>query len=148
MNKKLLIAGLIGLVAAFEVQAKEWAFSMDALQLDVEVPVFEVAVPTMPESAPDRCDSAERDINELEVSVLDINAKYWAAKMKSKNFSVRSLNHNPGSDILDSELRARFYDRLTAMFYQEGAAEPNMFEVELLMQAKNRIERIKNECNG
>ena len=60
MNKKLLIAGLIGLVAAFEVQAKEWAFSMDALQLDVEVPVFEVAVPTMPESAPDRCDSAER----------------------------------------------------------------------------------------
>lgn len=133
-------------VLAAPVQAKEWAFEL-SMDMEVSLPNFEISVPTLPEMPKDRCDRAERAINVLESSVLEIGAKYWAAKLRSKGFDVRSLTKNPGSDILDTDLRAKFYERLGAFYYLD-AVEPSMFEVEQLTLVKAKIEKIMDQCGS
>lgn len=138
-----MLAAAMG--AGAPVQAKEWAFDL-AMDMTVALPDFEIAVPTLPELPKDRCEKAERAINVLESSVLEIGAKYWASRLKSKDFDIRTLTKNPGSDIIDDELRARFYERLT--FHHAGdSSEPNMFELERLAQAKAKIEKIVDLCS-
>lgn len=147
MNKAIG-AAVLAAVLAGPVQAKEWAFEVGTMNMDVAMPDFEVSVPTLPEMPKDRCEKAERAINFLESSVLEIGAKYWASKLKDKSFDVRSLTKNPGSDILDTDLRAKFYDRLNAFYLLDNTTEPNMFEIEQLAQAKAKIEKIMDQCSS
>ncbi len=82
----------------------------------------------------------------LNAELVDAKARFWAAKMKTPGFSVRALTRNPGSEIGDPGVKARFYKLLTAYYKDHSGPglEPEMnFEVENLIKLE---ERVSDEC--
>lgn len=66
------------------------------------------------------CSGRRRALGKLNAELVDAKARYWAVKMKAPGFSRASLTRNPGSEIADSEVKAKFYKLLTA-YYKAGA---------------------------
>lgn len=67
------------------------------------------------------CSGRRRLLDKLNAELVDAKARYWAAMMKTPGFSMRTLTRNPGSEIGDPEVKARFY-KLLASYYKAGAA--------------------------
>lgn len=67
------------------------------------------------------CSGRRRRLGRLNAELVDAKARYWAARMKAPGFSMRALTKNPGSEIGDPEVKARFY-KLLASYYKAGAA--------------------------
>lgn len=94
------------------------------------------------------CDSAMRQADQLERSMIELKARYWASRMRNKNFSMKSLTRNPGSDIKDPEARSHFYDRLRAI-YRGGSARPlSEHESETLFRQEKKIRRLSDFCRS
>lgn len=78
--------------------------------------------------------------------LADAKAMYWAAKMKEPGFSIRGLKRNPGSEITDPEVRARFYRLLDAYYREEysGAQDPDRTTAVLDLMAEEKL--VYDEC--
>jgi len=81
----------------------------------------------------------------LNAELVDAKARFWAARMKAPGFSLRALTRNPGSEIGDPGVKARFYKLLTAYYRDSGPGlEPEKnSEVENLIKLE---ERVSDEC--
>jgi hypothetical protein len=77
------------------------------------------------------CSSQYAEIYAKQKKLLEIKAKYWAGNLKNTNFSFGSLKRNPGTEIRDENLRARFYS-LIKEFYNNGNFDLNSGEREEL----------------
>jgi TolB-like protein len=92
------------------------------------------------------CLGASDRIDDMERSIIDLMARYWAQKLRA-GLDGASLKTNPGSDISNPEIRADFYKSLRA---HAAAAEPDLTEDEF-SQLKNTLERIarlNDSCRG
>jgi len=69
------------------------------------------------------CQGRRRLVAKLNSELVDAKAQYWALKMKAPGFSRSSLTRNPGSEIADAGLKARFY-KLLAAYFDEGTPAP------------------------
>lgn len=69
------------------------------------------------------CSGRRRLLDRLNAELVDAKAWYWAARMKTPGFSMRTLTKNPGSEIGDPEVKARFY-KLLASYYKAGTSVP------------------------
>ncbi|MBI4349888.1 MAG: hypothetical protein HY550_00465 [Elusimicrobia bacterium] len=82
----------------------------------------------------------------LNAELVDAKARFWAARMKAPGFSLRTLTRNPGSEIGDPDVKARFYKLLAVHFRDRSGAgldaETN-FKVEDLIKLE---ERVSDEC--
>jgi TolB-like protein len=92
------------------------------------------------------CMGAADRVDELERSVTDLKARYWAQRLR-EGLDGASLTRNPGSEIRNPELRADFHKSLRA---HASAAGPNLTGEDLakLKDALSRISRINDSCRG
>ena len=99
------------------------------------VPNFDLAASA---SAADwGCLGVPDQVDELERSVTDLKARYWAQKLRA-GLDGASLKTNPGSEIRNTEIRAQFYKSLRV---HTSAAEPDLTDDEF-SRLKNALERI------
>lgn len=98
-------------------------------------------------SEPGRASCAERKrrLAGLNSELVDAKALYWAAKMKEPGFSVRGLSRNPGTEIADPEVKARFY-KLLGAYYRSESAPPGPDKLSALLALIEDETRVYNEC--
>lgn len=58
------------------------------------------------------CKTSFKRLSAINENVVELKAKYWAAKMKEPGFSYSTLNRNPGSELKDYQTKQKFYELL------------------------------------
>ena len=94
--------------------------------------------------ADDRCAAAGRTVEAEEQSLVELKARYWAQRLRG-GLDAGRLKRNPGSEIADAALRAKFYELLR----REGSAPGPVLtdsEIGRLKDGLARIEKISNAC--
>lgn len=85
-------------------------------------------------------------MGKLNSELVDDKAKYWAATMRRPDFKAGKLTRNPGSEISDPAVKARFYE-LLGLYSKEAAALPpgpdRLARVMVLMKAEKEV---SDEC--
>lgn len=87
-------------------------------------------------------------VDELERSLIDLKAKYWAAKLKDPAFSPRELTRNPGSEIQNLGIRKIFYGELHKRYYQDESRPLTRDESAELAQGLQRLQALTLACDG
>ncbi len=135
-----------------ELEREGEAVLSDMDPFDVPVPVMSGRFDIEKESARDavadtgsRCAGAEARINELEESILDLKARYWARRLQD-GLSGSELKVNPGSTIPDPQLKARFYASLKRWFHQGKVAPLTAAEVTRFVKADGEAYSLHQEC--
>lgn len=92
------------------------------------------------------CAGREMRLAGLNSELVDAKALYWAAKMKEPGFSIRGLKRNPGTEITDPEVKARFYRQLDAYYKEEysGPPDPDKTTAVLDLMAEEKL--VYDEC--
>ena len=113
-----------------------------------------VAIPSLPNfdlatnanAAEWGCMGVPDQIDDLERSITDLKARYWAKKLRD-GLDARSLKRNPGSEIRNTEIRSQFYKNLKV---HTSAAEPDLTDDELsrLKSGLERIAHLNDSCRG
>ncbi|MCX5792899.1 MAG: hypothetical protein NTY45_11905 [Elusimicrobia bacterium] len=92
------------------------------------------------------CPDRRRLLAKLNAGLVDAKAWYWALRMKSPGFTIQSLKRNPGSEIGDPGVKARFY-KLLAFYGETGTSMPpepaRISEVFVLMKMEKQV---SDEC--
>ena len=92
------------------------------------------------------CDRAAERADVLQRSIMELKARYWALRLRDRGFSADSLTKNPGSEILDAELRARFYSRLRALHEMPSLAPLTRGETDTLSRREREARRLLETC--
>jgi TolB-like protein len=92
------------------------------------------------------CLGVSDKIDELERSVTDLKARFWAQKLRA-GLDGATLKRNPGSEIRNPRIRAEFYKSLKV---QSSAAGPDLNDEEFskLKDALQRIQHLNESCRG
>lgn len=92
------------------------------------------------------CAERKKKLSGLNSELVEQKARYWADRMREPGFSVRGLTRNPGSEIADPEVRARFY-KLLGGYYQAGGSAPQAPEALAAVQGLlDEEKRAYDEC--
>lgn len=92
------------------------------------------------------CMGSSDRVDELERSVVDLKARYWAQRLR-EGLDGATLTRNPGSEIRNPEIRADFHKSLRAHASAAGTALTSE-ELAKLKAALSRIARINDSCRG
>jgi TolB-like protein len=90
---------------------------------------------------------AERALT-LESSLVELEARHWAERLRDPAFDRRSLIRNPGSDIRGHETRAKFYERLKAHWRDPGFAPLAAHERALREDGRRRLDFLAQTCES
>lgn len=93
------------------------------------------------------CGTASETRDTLERSIVDVKARYWAARLR-QGIERGSLRRNPGSEIDNPEIKAEFYARLRAYTRDSAGAAPTSDEVHKMNKTMDRISRMAGVCRG
>lgn len=63
----------------------------------------------------DACAGAPARVDAIVAGIVELKARYWASELR-KGFSPYAITRNPGSEISDPGLKARFYDSMKKWF--------------------------------
>jgi hypothetical protein len=77
----------------------------------------------MADNEPRSCQSRRRQLGRLNSELVEAKARYWAIRMRAPGFSRAGLTRNPGSEIGDAGVKARFY-KLLAEYFDGAASGP------------------------
>lgn len=98
------------------------------------------------DSGAEPCQARRKAVNRLNAELVDSKARYWAARMKTPGFNRLALTKNPGSEIGDADVKARFY-KLLAAYYRDasgaGLEAGERSEVAALLRMEARV---SDEC--
>lgn len=94
------------------------------------------------------CSERKLRLAGLNSELADAKALYWATKMKEPGFSIRGLSRNPGTEIADPEVKARFYKLLDSYYRADytGPPDPDMMTTVLDLIAEERLTH--DECGS
>lgn len=163
VNARLVDVETGVIVAAAEAEVeREWFDlpGMGASSIFVRAPVLDVPIPVIvpvEDEAPfpglvdardavaEPCLDAAARVDRLEEQVLDLKARYWAAKLKS-GIDAGSLKANPGSTITDPALKRRFYDLMKRWYAQDSVPELSAEEVRRFVTADQKAYTLYSEC--
>lgn len=165
INARLVDAETAKVLSAMTVSIeKEWSeFSPEeVMNVPVpELPDFEVAANTPAPAwrynvndtagdlpGADSCGESHSQVDELERSIVDLKARYWAARLKDPAFSGSSLKQNPGSEIENSDLKNRFYSQLRLWYDNSSAPAMTDSEITILNQQEKRIHALSDSCKS
>lgn len=131
---------------------REWSQYLESPELLTEWDPADWALPPLDlrdavlDEGKARCAERKMLLGKLNAGLVDAKARYWAAKMKEPDFSIRGLTRNPGTEITDPETKARFY-KLLGGYYRDPAAGPPAAEA---LPALNGLleeeSKVYNEC--
>ncbi|MDD2806003.1 MAG: hypothetical protein PHV33_10645 [Elusimicrobiales bacterium] len=94
------------------------------------------------------CADKKLRLTRLNSELVDAKALYWAAKMKEPGFRVSGLTRNPGTEISDPEVKARFYRLLDAYYRGESAGPQPTDKSEAIRDLLAEENRVYNECGS
>ena len=137
------------LVAATVKVEKDWSESMFedftwGLSLP-PMPSFDLA--TTANAGGFDCGRAEETVDELERSLVDLKARYWAQKLRDGLISS-SLKRNPGSEINNPGIRAQFYTRLRERYAETIWSPLTEAELAKIKDGLSRISHLNDTCRG
>ncbi|MBI5623999.1 MAG: hypothetical protein HY924_09490 [Elusimicrobia bacterium] len=92
------------------------------------------------------CPSAHEELNGYERDLVDVKARFWALKLKERDFSVSSLKRNPGSEIKDPRLKEVFYSRLRYWHQEDYVPGLTRDEFDSLKRYQKLLELVANNC--
>ena len=98
------------------------------------------------DSAANACEVRRLRLTRMNSELVDAKALYWAAKMKEPGFSVRALTRNPGTEISDPEVKARFYKLLTAYYKSENLPPPEPDKLTDLLGLLEEESSVADSC--
>lgn len=111
------------------------------------LPSLDLAAPAAAAEAPGLdCDGGQQTIDDFEGSLVELKARYWALRIK-QGLSLASLKRNPGSEIDNLQIRARFYERLAHYTDVEEPAELTQAEHQRLKSVLEQIRQIQESCH-
>jgi TolB-like protein len=92
--------------------------------------------------------SCQAKVDAVESRLLDFKARFWADRLKDPSFSVRSLTRNPGTEIKDPELRAKFYQKLRQHYDDKTPSPLNEMEHAELGRGLQELKILNGLCEG
>lgn len=92
------------------------------------------------------CPGKRRLLGKLNAELVDAKAWYWADKMKTPGFRRDSLTRNPGSEISDSGVKARFYKLLSAYYEAGTSVSPDAGKLSSVSRLMAMEKQVSNEC--
>ncbi len=94
------------------------------------------------------CAGRKMRLTGLNSELVETKARYWAAKMKEPGFTVRGLSRNPGTEITDPEVKARFYKLLGAYYRSEYEEPPDPARLTAVLDLIAEEAKVYNECGS
>lgn len=140
------------LLAVQSEAEREWAQYLESPELLTDWDPADWALPPLDlrdavlDDGKARCAERKRLLGKLNAGLVDAKARHWAAKMKEPGFSIRGLTRNPGTEITDPALKARFYKLLGGYYRDPAAAPPEAEALPALNGLMEEESRVYNEC--
>ncbi|HNW43435.1 MAG TPA: hypothetical protein PKI19_02955 [Elusimicrobiales bacterium] len=97
------------------------------------------------EPAARSCADRRLGLNRLNAELVEIKAWYWAEKMREPGFSSAKLTRNPGSEIGDAGVKARFYSLLAA-YSRAAAVPPEPENLTRLLDLMKQEKQVSDDC--
>lgn len=123
--------------------------------LVVAAPVFPIEPPVlddedslaMRDSPSDysRCEGAGARVDELERSILELKARYWALQLR-RGVLYKTMKFNPGSTISDPALKGELYARMKAWTRQPLIPELTPHEIQQFADADAKAVELARAC--
>jgi TolB-like protein len=92
------------------------------------------------------CDDWENRVDELQESVIEAKARFWATRLLDPNFDRRAITRNPGSEIRNMSLRSRFYERTKQLYNATWRAGIDLSETVRIDSVKAEVDRLVDRC--
>lgn len=124
-----------------EPMFEDWSVALPPLP---SLDLASAASAAQPALAPD-CGGAQETVDDLERGLVDLKARYWALRIE-RGLALSSLTRNPGSEIDDAGIRARFYERLKEYTDGRQLAALSADELERLQRTMKEIRRVQDAC--
>ena len=140
------------LLAEQSESEREWAQfpEVPGLELEWDDPEWPLPPPDLRDavSGPGQGSCADRKmrLTGLNSELVEAKALYWAAKMKEPGFSVRGLSRNPGTEIADPEVKARFYRLLESYFRADYTGPPDPDKIASVLDLIAEEKLVYDEC--
>lgn len=96
-------------------------------------------------AAEDPCADVSDRVDFLEAPILDLKARYWAAKLK-EGVSIEELKERPGVHLNDPDLRRRFVQKVKAYASQDGPVMLSPDETARFLKADQKARRLERAC--
>jgi len=133
---------------------REWPQFPDSpgLELDWDSPAWPLPPADLrdaiAEPGRESCAARKTRLSGLNSELVEAKALYWAAKMKEPGFSIRGLTRNPGTEIADPEVKARFYRLLDAYYRSYSAGPPAPDKLAAVTDLVAEENRVYDECGS
>lgn len=140
------------MLAARSEERREWAQYLESPELLTDWDQAAWALPPLDlrdavlDDGKARCAERKRRLAKLNEGMVDAKARHWAEKMKEPGFSIRGLTRNPGTEITDPEVKARFYKLLGDYYRGPAAAPPAAEDLSALNGLLEEESKVYNEC--
>lgn len=83
---------------------------------------------------------------QLNTELVEVKAEYWADKISEPLFRRRTGRKNPGIEIADPSVRARFYELLTGYFQAENRKSVTADKLTAVLDLMESEARFFGEC--
>ena len=140
------------LLAEQSESEREWAQFPEVPGLELEWDGQEWPLPPLDlkdavsEPGQGSCADRKMRLTGLNSELVEAKALYWAAKMKEPGFSVRGLRRNPGTEIADPEVKARFYRLLESYFRADYTGPPDPDKIASVLDLIAEEKLVYDEC--
>ena len=140
------------LLAEQSESEREWAQFPEVPGLELEWDGHEGPPPPLDlkdavsEPGQGSCADRKMRLTGLNSELVEAKALYWAAKMKEPGFSVRGLSRNPGTEIADPEVKARFYRLLESYFRADYTGPPDPDKIASVLDLIAEEKLVYDEC--
>jgi hypothetical protein len=140
------------LLAARSETGREWAQYLESPELLTDWDPAAWALPPLDlrdavlDAGKARCAERKMRLAKLNAGLVDAKARHWAEKMKEPGFSIRGLTRNPGTEITDPEVKAKFYKLLGDYYRGPAAAPPAAEDLSALNGLLEDESKVYNEC--
>ncbi|MBI5244207.1 MAG: hypothetical protein HY922_11115 [Elusimicrobia bacterium] len=92
------------------------------------------------------CSGWEIRVDEMQSTILELKARYWASRLQEKGFSARSLTRNPGSEIRSLTLRQDFFRRVRDLYEAGWRGSISTEESALLETSDRAVGALMENC--
>lgn len=145
INARLIQTETAQVLAADTVRvAKDW----EERAIGEDASTWIVPVPDLGDEPFKSGASCMASVDAVESRLLDFKARYWAERLKDPAFSMRSLKHNPGSEIRNAELKKRFFLKLQERYDAPARTPLTPAEQTALARGLAEIKVLSGLCEG
>jgi len=153
-----LVSAASGEILAAAEESFDWDAPIDETSardgaIFVPAPEFTVAIPRIAEDASelrdapndDDCRDAAGRVDRIVAGIVELKARFWASELR-KGFSPYAVTRNPGSEISDPDLKARFYADMRRWFDRPFVPELSRAEYERMRREDGRALELAGRC--